>query len=48
MKLTNEQLKTIYFGAYSFMETEDGYNTNVGDDIMLKMYKIHKNGGKKL
>ena len=25
MKLTNEQLKTIYFGAYSFAETEDGY-----------------------
>ncbi len=25
MKLTNEQLKTIYFGAYRFKETEDGY-----------------------
>ena len=25
MKLTNDQLKTIYYGAYSFKETEDGY-----------------------
>lgn len=25
MKLSNEQLKNIYFGAYSFSETEDGY-----------------------
>ena len=25
MKLTNEQLKAIYFGAYRFQETEDGY-----------------------
>ncbi len=25
MKLTNEQLKTIYYGAYRFSETEDGY-----------------------
>lgn len=25
MKITNENLKTIYFGAYSFKETEDGY-----------------------
>ena len=25
MKLTNEQLKEIYFGAYRFKETEDGY-----------------------
>lgn len=25
MKLTNEQLKTIYFGALYFQETEDGY-----------------------
>lgn len=25
MKLTNEELKTIYFGAYSFEETEEGY-----------------------
>lgn len=25
MKLTNEELKKIYFGAYRFSETEDGY-----------------------
>ena len=25
MKLTNEELKSIFFGAYSFEETEDGY-----------------------
>lgn len=25
MKLTNEELKKIFFGAYSFSETEDGY-----------------------
>jgi len=25
MKLTNEQLKKIYYGAYNFGETEDGY-----------------------
>ena len=25
MKLTNEELKRIYFGAYRFSETEDGY-----------------------
>lgn len=25
MKLTNEQLKKIYFGAYRFCETDDGY-----------------------
>ncbi len=25
MKLTNEELQNIYFGAYSFSETEDGY-----------------------
>lgn len=25
MKLTNEQLKEIYFGAYSFSEVDDGY-----------------------
>lgn len=25
MKLTNEQLKEIYFGAYNFTETDDGY-----------------------
>ena len=25
MKLSNEQLKKIYYGAYSFCETEDGY-----------------------
>lgn len=25
MKLTNEELKKFYFGAYSFEETEDGY-----------------------
>ena len=25
MKLSNEELKKIYFGAYSFKETEDGY-----------------------
>ena len=25
MKLTNDQLKSIYYGAYSFKETEDGY-----------------------
>ena len=25
MKLSNEQLKKIYYGAYSFSETEDGY-----------------------
>ena len=25
MKLTNEELKKIYFGAYRFAETEDGY-----------------------
>ncbi len=25
MRLSNEQLKKIYFGAYSFRETEDGY-----------------------
>lgn len=25
MKLTNDQLKKIYFGAYSFQETENGY-----------------------
>ncbi len=25
MKLSNEELKKFYFGAYSFQETEDGY-----------------------
>jgi hypothetical protein len=25
MKLSNEQLKSIYFGAYNFLETKDGY-----------------------
>lgn len=25
MRLTNEQLKSIYFGALHFKETEDGY-----------------------
>ena len=25
MIVTNEQLKTIYFGAYKFKETDDGY-----------------------
>ena len=25
MVLTNEELKKIYFGAYEFAETEDGY-----------------------
>ena len=25
MKLSNEELKSIYFGAYNFTETEDGY-----------------------
>ena len=25
MKLDNEALKSIYFGAYSFKDTEDGY-----------------------
>ncbi len=25
MVLTNEELKAIYFGAYEFEETDDGY-----------------------
>ncbi len=26
MVLTNDELKKIYFGAYEFGETKDGYN----------------------
>ena len=25
MRLTNEELKNIYFGAYSYEDTKDGY-----------------------